>query len=387
MTGNGLFIEDGDPEAEVGVTQIVPAKPGIGYEARVKVRAVTAASKGYAVVQLRFLPSQKYEQTHLVPQNPDGYNEITLRGMAPPDTKAAQIYLYSQREPTPKVLIGGVRLIADVQPPAPLPPPVPPQYTKLKDLHLTTHIVRDGQPAVRIVAPASGIYKAQASRLQAAIEKLSGCTVPIINDDAPEVAVPIKGSLIVLGNRSTNATISELYNRYFLLTDLRYPGAGGHEVRTIHNPFGGGHNVILVGGSDAKGVDAATDVLIAALRRSNAPGSTSLSVGWLMEIKLGDGIVVPRNVRELETWEASKGYGSVGYFGWNSISKRMAAYYMTGDPFHAREALRLAFPDKQAFKEITEIDGEMIENKDDPLAGPYHYTAHLMILFWDLIEE
>ncbi|MGI6459265.1 MAG: hypothetical protein ACOX5J_04095 [Candidatus Hydrogenedentales bacterium] len=36
-------------------------------------------------------------------------------------------------------------------------------------------------------------------------------------------------------------------------------------------------------------------------------------------------------------------YRSVGYFGWNSISKRMAMYYMTGDAFHAHEALRLAF--------------------------------------------
>lgn len=382
VTSDGLLLEDGDAEAEVGVVQSVPVKPGIGYEVRAKVRAVKGALGGYAVVQLRFLPSHKLEQTYLLPQNPDDYNEITLRGMAPPDTTTALIYIYSHRGPTPKVLIGGVRLIAGVEPPAPLPQPVPPQYTKLKDLHLKTHIIHDGKPAIRIVAPASGIYKAQAARLQAAIQKLSGCKVPIIGDDAPEAAVPIKSNLIVVGNRSTNATISELYNRYFLLTDLRYPGAGGYEVRTIHNPFGGGHNVILVGGSDSKGVDAATDVFIAKLK----PGD-SRSVGWLMEIKLGDGLVVPRDVRELETWEASKGYGSVGYFGWNSISKRMAAYYMTGDAFHAREALRLAFPDRQAFKEITEVDGEMIENKDDPLAGAYHYTSHMMILFWDLIEE
>ncbi|MBM3888353.1 MAG: hypothetical protein FJ388_04425, partial [Verrucomicrobia bacterium] len=151
---------------------------------------------------------------------------------------------------------------------APPPPPVPPQYATLKNLHLRTHIVRDGKPTVRIVAPASGIYRAQAARLQAAIEKLSGCKVPIIADDSPEAAVPIKGSLIVLGNRSTNATISELYNRYFLLTDLRYPGRGGYEVRTIHNPFGGGHNVILVGGSDASGVDKATNALIEKLKQA-----------------------------------------------------------------------------------------------------------------------
>jgi len=388
--GKAVLIEDGDPEAEVGITQSVPIKPALGYEVRVRVRAVKNAPDEHAVVQLRFLPSHKLEQTHLLAKSVDDFNEITVRGMAPPDTKTAQIYIYSHRNPTPKVLIGSVRLIAGVKPPAPslpLPPPVPPQYTKLKDLHLTTHIVRDGKSVISIVAPKSDIYQKQAARLQAAIEKLSGCKVPIIGDDAPEAAVPVKGSLIVLGNRSTNATISELYNRYFLLTDLRYPGAGGYEVRSIHNPFGGGHNIIVLGSSDAKGVDAATDAFIATLQRSGASRSTSVSVGWLMEIKLGDGIVVPRGVRELETWEASAGYRSTGYFGWNSISKRMAAYYMSGDVFHAREALRLAFPDKQAFKEITEIDGEMIENKEDPLAGTYHYTSHMMILFWDLIEE
>jgi hypothetical protein len=47
----------------------------------------------------------------------------------------------------------------------------------------------------------------------------------------------------------------------------------------------------------------------------------------------------------------------------------------------------LAFPDEQARQEIAKIDGERIENKKEPLSGPYHYNAHMMILFWDLIEE
>ena len=38
-------------------------------------------------------------------------------------------------------------------------------------------------------------------------------------------------------------------------------------------------------------------------------------------------------------------------------------------------------------REIEEADGERIENKHDPLGGPYHYSAHMMVLFWDLIEE
>jgi len=104
------------------------------------------------------------------------------------------------------------------------------------------------------------------------------------------------------------------------------------------------------------------------------------------EARLGRGVKPPTDLKQFETWEASQGYGSVGYFGWCSISKRMAMYYMTGDEFSAREFVRLSFPDKQALKDIETIDGERIENKHDPLAGFYHYNAHMMILFWNLIE-
>ena len=266
-----------------------------------------------------------------------------------------------------------------------LPPEnIAPVYPKLKDLHLTTSLVSDGQATARIVAP--DLYRDPATRIQKAVLDLTGVTLPIVRDDAPEAGLPLQGNLILLGDRSTNRSIEELYNRYFTLLDLRYPGPEGYEVRTLHNPSGGGHNVVFAGGSDLKGVGAAADALVEALRQAGGEQGR-LSVGWLMEVRLGKGITVPTELTAFETWEASAGYGSIGYFGWNSISKRMAMYYMTGDPFHAREALRLSFPDEKAFEEITRIDEERIEDKHDPLAGPYHYNTHMMILFWDLIEE
>ena len=69
------------------------------------------------------------------------------------------------------------------------------------------------------------------------------------------------------------------------------------------------------------------------------------------------------------------------------VSKNMALYYMTDEEKYLKEFLRLAFPDITAIKEIEEYDGERIENKKDPLAVPYHYSANMMILLWDLIEE
>ncbi|MEA1949916.1 MAG: VCBS repeat-containing protein, partial [Planctomycetota bacterium] len=222
--------------------------------------------------------------------------------------------------------------------------------------------------------------------IQQAIAKRTGVKARIISDDSPEAGVPIKGNLIVLGNRSTNKTICALYDLYYCLVDLKYPGPEGYAIRSVHNPFGGGSSVVVVGGSDAVGVDEGANVLAGILaQRPSRKGE--LSIGWTMETKLGKGVKLPTDIKDFETWEASRGYGSIGYFGWCSISKRMAMYYMAGDRFSAREVIRLSFPDDQAMRDIEEIDGERIENKHDPLAGFYHYNAHMAILFWDLIEE
>ncbi len=382
-----FLLEDGDPNVEIGITQTVPAKAGETYRASARVRAVEGASTGGTHLQMRFLPSGEFSQVGLTAGSTKQFETVSTTLTAPEGTTQVMLYVYSHRDPTPKLLVESVSLVSGVPPPPPPPPaPVPPQYTRLKDLHLTTHLVREGRPAVTLVAPASGIYREQAARIAGAIKAITGVAVPVLADDAPEVALPLQGNLILLGNRSTNRTISLLYDRYFCLTDLKYPGAGGFEVRTLHNPLGGGHNVILAGGSDKAGVSAAAGVLAQKLRAAGG-GKGSLALGWTMEIRLGKGVVVPKELKQFETWEASKMYASSGYFGWNCISKRMAMYYMTGDPFHAREALRLAFPDKAIIEELAATDGEMIENKEDPLAGPYHYNAHMMILFWDLIEE
>ena len=263
---------------------------------------------------------------------------------------------------------------------------IPPVYDSLKDLHLNTVLVENGQAAATIVVPSNGIYDADAARIQRAILARTGVEVRLVRDDSPAGSVPITDNLIVLGNRSTNRTISALYDRYYTLLDLKYPGPGGYVVRSLHNPFGNGRNVIAVGGSDAAGVGQAAGVFIRKVA-GGAGNGDGLSVGWIMEIRLGKGLRIPEALQKFETWEASSGYRSVGYFGWNSISKHMAMYYMTGEERHAREFLRLAFPDAAAKAQIAAIDGERIENKDEPLSGPYHYTAHMLVLYWDLIEE
>ena len=390
---SALIIRDGDVATEIGISQAIKAEGGIAYEASAMVKALKPSGAAGAKIQLRFLPSNRIEQVDLGAAPVGAFLRISVLGVAPEDTTSIRVYYYTHKGPTPEFVIDNVSLIGGVEPPPPPPPPPPPLdppvYDTLKDLHLQTHLVRDGEALVPIVTSAR--YAAQAEAIAASIERTTGARPAIIADDDEATAIPADGgqltsSFIVLGNRSTNAMIEELYNRFYTLLDLRYPGRGGHEVRTCHSPFGGGHNIVFIGGSDDAGVAAAAETFIA--RLADAGGERgSLNIGWLREITPGEGIEFSHNPEEILIWDASAGYNSTGYFGWNSISKHMAAYYMTGDEHHAREFLRLAFPDAEAKRQITRIDGERIENKDDPLAGPYHYNAHMMILFWDLIEE
>jgi len=385
--GKALLIADGDPAVEIGVSQAFKLKGGETYEVTAKVRAVDDASPAGAYLQFRFLPSQEMVQTGLAAESAKHFSEVSVKATAPPDTTQGVIYLYTHRDPIPRVLVTDVRVVGGLPPPPPPPPPpVPPQYDKLKDLRLDIRLVKDGKPNAAIVVSASEMYRNAAAAIQSEIERRTGAKLPIVSDDSPEAAVPIQGHRIVLGNRSTSKTISALYDRFYCLVDLKYPGPEGYVIRSVHSPFGNGHSVVIVGGSDAVGVDEGAKALAGILAKADAaPGE--LAIGWTMVTKLGKGVKVPTDIKQFETWEASRGYGSVGYFGWCSISKRMAMYYMTGDEFSAREFVRLSFPDQQALKEIEEVDGERVENKHDPLAGFYHYNAHMAILFWDLIEE
>ncbi|MFO8081557.1 MAG: hypothetical protein R6V07_14810 [Armatimonadota bacterium] len=388
-----LVIRDDDPTAEIGIHQEVEAEGTVAYEASAMVRALKPSGGAGAYLQMRFYPSNEFEQVSLGSATEADFRRVSLVGVAPEGTEIVRVYYYTHKGPTPHFAIDSASLVGGVEPPPPPPPPPPPAdppvYDDLKPLHLQTELVRDGKATVTIAA--SGRYYAQSHQIAAAIERITGVRPEIVRDTDDVAAVPADGegldrNFILLGNRSTNAMLEELYNRFYTLLDLRYPGEGGSVVRTCHNPFGDGHNLIYVGGSDDEGVASATETLVARLEDAGGRQG-ALTIDRLAEITPGEGVEFPRNPAEIEIWDASAGYRSVGYFGWNSISKHAAAYYMTGDEYHAREFIRLAFPDDQAKEQIAEIDGERIENKDNPLGGAYHYNAHMMILFWDLIEE
>lgn len=193
------------------------------------------------------------------------------------------------------------------------------------------------------------------------------------------IELPLEKHIIALGSRENNDLIDRLYKQGFCYTDQFYPGTGGYELRSIHNPTGKGLNIILIGSGDDEGIAAATKLLL------NEVSGEKTTVGHLMKIK-APGFSRAFNIYNFCNYQHHLAHGKF-YYGWNAVSAVMALFYQTGDEYFGKEFLRLAFPDKQGILDCKKMNAESIETPEDPLSGPYHYSGHQMILLWDLIEE
>jgi len=127
----------------------------------------------------------------------------------------------------------------------------------LKPLCLKTPIVEKGEGRAVIVSSNIPAHQELAKEIVARVREATGTELPIKPDTAFTEADARTVNVITLGNLMSNKLVARLYGRWYARTDAWYPGKGGYEVRTIHDPWGTGRNVILLGGSDDEGVSAA----------------------------------------------------------------------------------------------------------------------------------
>ncbi|MBI3923712.1 MAG: hypothetical protein HY318_19990, partial [Armatimonadetes bacterium] len=284
----------------------------------------------------------------------------------------------------------------------------PTEIARLKPLCIETPIISEGRAQAVIVAPRETRYDRAACLLQTAIKDRTGCQLPIVRAGKDPLATLDKFHVIALGNACTNPFIRELYYQWYTLIDLKYPGEGGYVVQSVHNPLATGKNVILLGGSDDEGVLAATQAFIRHLTENSPsngqrsrnpvtlPGKYGVSVpqsairnpqltlGWLLEVKLGKGLIPPRPGEVVQAWTDGQGYNNAGYFGWNPLSQALTLYLMTGDPLYIADFKHLAFP---AGEPDPRLQGCEIEDTHRPIETSSHYRSHILYLIWDLVEE
>ena len=262
-------------------------------------------------------------------------------------------------------------------PPPPPPNPLDKPITALKNLYLDTCLAESGRARAVIAVGTAGKDRALAVRIQQKIRECTAAVLPIRSDLTPSAALKTT-HVIALGNMATNPFIEALYRRYCTFLDLYYPGRGGYVVRSVHNPYGTGKNVLLLGGSDLPGVARAVDAFLGKL----APADP-LKIGWTMEIELGEGLVPPGPGKPVVAWDNLR---STPLFGWNPITIDLTLYFMTGDPAYIDDARLLLFPKGEPDRRL--FDGDrMFEDLKHPLATVYHYRGHIGALMWDLVEE
>lgn len=234
-----------------------------------------------------------------------------------------------------------------------------------KQFHLTVPLVRDGQPVAAIVA---GEGQADLARtVQQAVREASGAELPIVQPaQAGREAWTEGRTFIVLGKLGDNAVVDELYCNHYVCADARYPGEGGHELRTVHDPWGTGGSALFLGGSDDAGVLRAIERLAEVLPRGG-----EIVLGHTVDVA-GPAVTAPMSEETLEAIRREllrSNFRSVG----GRASSGCLNYHRSGDRNHAIAA-------KEALYRLAEIVARMDQ------VGDSRGVVHLPTVF-DLVEE
>ncbi|MBN1344155.1 MAG: PQQ-binding-like beta-propeller repeat protein [Phycisphaerae bacterium] len=239
-----------------------------------------------------------------------------------------------------------------------------------RDYHITTRLVDGGKAQCVIVSSRRReSYAGIARQIQGKIKSLTGVAPDVVDaDDATPEDILGRAGAIVLGNLVTSRFVEALYWQWYTLLDLWYPGPGGYVLRTLHDPYGTGRNVILLGGSDDQGVADAAKAFLAVLSKGGADERGTLHVGRLMDVKLGAGHAMPPKGQWVDPRLRVFNPDLDLPLGYTEASRAGLIYHYNGNEKVG-----------QRFRELA-LTTNVLTASD-------HYTQHMHVIVWDLIEE
>ena len=141
------------------------------------------------------------------------------------------------------------------------------QITELKTLYPETALVENGQAVSAIIMPDDPELVESGRLLAEKIRKISGIVPEILTvDDVVSKDWQVdfekinKRNLIAPGNINNNRLLAILWGEGYVVADSVYPGEDGYVVRTVHDPFARGINVVVLAGSNPDGVGQAVEI-------------------------------------------------------------------------------------------------------------------------------
>lgn len=236
---------------------------------------------------------------------------------------------------------------------------------RVKDLRLHTVLVQSGEPRASIVASDAPAMRALADRLQAEIRKLSGATLPVMRDEELMGGEYEQTTAIAIGNLMQNKLSERLYCLWYTREDGWYPGKGGYVIRSVHDLWGTGANVLVLAGSDEQGTRDAVNRLLKSLK----PGR-DIVLGHTIDVTMD-----PDVAAVFGSPDADYAVRSLPRRGQRSLMSTSArsgiAYQYTGDPGWA-DVFRVY----------------LMEHKRRPELGhDTHMELWKTIRAWDVLEE
>lgn len=239
------------------------------------------------------------------------------------------------------------------------------QLSAVRPLTRETQITADGQ-APAILAPADDAYRPAVAALEHALAPFKPELVSSI-----EAADPAHRTVIALGSMLTNPLIERLYWNRYTFIDAVTPGPGNYLIHTAYDPYPwtSGHDVIILGCSDAAGALPAVEAFTGQLRDGR--------LGYLV-LAGPQPLVSPEGVRLAAAAKVNPTF--------EDFLKSSTAYLRTGCETHAQKAVEAL----RIMAKLYAADGE----RRDPSA-PKHtrlpwneeIQSFAINVAWDAFEE
>ena len=236
-------------------------------------------------------------------------------------------------------------------------------------LCLETPIAAAGQAQAVIVAGAGAAVRQAAEWLQGAVRGKSGVVLPIVDHDRWMAGEYTAKHAIAVGNMLRNKLSERLYCLWYTFEDAWYPGAGGWAVRSVHDPWGTGKNVIVLAGSDASGTRAAVDAFAEML-----PEGADLRLGHVIRARM---------IPEVEEG-IRRAVGRVGVeYAQKSLPRRSQRSLMSSAARAGMSYARSGDPERARMMLVY-----LLEHKRRPELGhDTHMELWKTIRAWDCVEE
>lgn len=238
----------------------------------------------------------------------------------------------------------------------------------LKPLFVETNIAVDGEPAAAIVAPAS-IPNSVVAEVVEDVRGKTGAVLPVRRPES--VSGGAETSLIAVGGVNDNELIRWLWGWGYTRCGPKRPGPGGYVVETVHDPFGTGKNVVVLGGMDEAGLRQAVERFCELV-----PEGPTARIGHVVEVveKKRSFLVAPKpdfieyEKGRMATWlrtgaerrlaKTSIGYGAVyyqnGHAEWAELFKH--GLYRLRERMLERNKLDLGFRDAWLYRLVRTWD-------------------------------